>query len=168
MSPHFLGCSNWLPNEGHMYIAVPSKLNIDHLEKLIRGDETAVVDEVADGCGIVHSTGTHREHCLLIHKGADGKYKRSVLKRQPCPVKIYNITPLNPDCPYVMVLSVGVHNHPPPPPTKVPTNIRAHCGIPQDPPRPRTAAEKIAHLQTPAGLVRCHGRYFSRRVSSIS
>ncbi|CAG8855572.1 7811_t:CDS:1, partial [Gigaspora margarita] len=26
-------------------------------------------------------------------------------------------------CPFIVIISVGIHNHPPPPPTKTPQNI---------------------------------------------
>ncbi|KAI9088518.1 hypothetical protein DFS34DRAFT_654902 [Phlyctochytrium arcticum] len=49
----------------------------------------AVVDEVADGCGIVHSTATHREHCLVMHKGTDGRYTKSFLQNYPFGPRIF-------------------------------------------------------------------------------
>lgn len=47
-------------------------------------------------------------------------------KANPCPVKFYHIIPENlKECPFIVTISVGEHNHLPPPPRKVPYNIKA-------------------------------------------
>ena len=47
-------------------------------------------------------------------------------KVDECPVKFYHIIPKNlKECPFIVTISVGQHNHPAPPPRKTPYNIRS-------------------------------------------
>jgi hypothetical protein len=42
-----------------------------------------------------------------------------------CPVTFYHIIPENlKECLFIVTISVGQHNHPPPPPRKIPYNIK--------------------------------------------
>ena len=46
-------------------------------------------------------------------------------KASTCPVIFYHIIPENlKECPFIVTVSVGEHNHPPPPPRKTPYNIK--------------------------------------------
>jgi len=46
-------------------------------------------------------------------------------KSNPCPVKFYHIILEDlAECPFIITISVGVHNHPPPPPSKTPYDIK--------------------------------------------
>lgn len=46
-------------------------------------------------------------------------------KASACPVVFYHIIPENlKECPFIVTVSVGKHNHPPPPPRKTPYNIK--------------------------------------------
>ena len=62
----------------------------------------------------------------FLHK-VDNKIVKGVIdkKANACPVKFYHIIPedLN-ECPFIVTISVGQHNHPPPPPRKTPLNIK--------------------------------------------
>ena len=41
-----------------------------------------------------------------------------------CQVKFYCITPVDlMKCPYIVIISKGIHTHPPPPPVKIPINL---------------------------------------------
>jgi hypothetical protein len=43
---------------------------------------------------------------------------------KPCQVKFYCITPKDLEkCPYIVIISKGIHIHPPPPPVKIPINL---------------------------------------------
>ena len=43
-----------------------------------------------------------------------------------CPVIFYHIIPEKlKECPFIVTISVGKHNHPPPPPRKTPYNIKS-------------------------------------------
>jgi hypothetical protein len=46
------------------------------------------------------------------------------LIKKTCNVKYYHLVPLNlEDCPFIVIISKGIHEHPPPPPVKTPPNI---------------------------------------------
>jgi hypothetical protein len=46
-------------------------------------------------------------------------------KAGACPVIFYHIVPENlKECPFIVTISVGQHNHPPPPPRKTPYDIK--------------------------------------------
>jgi hypothetical protein len=50
--------------------------------------------------------------------------KGKLINKGQCPVKFYHILPNNlNECPFIVIISIGIHNHPPPPPTKTPYNI---------------------------------------------
>ncbi len=63
----------------------------------------------------------------FLHKVGDHIVKGIVKKSTTeCPVKIYHIIPKNlKECPFIVTISVGTHNHPPPPPRKTPFNIKS-------------------------------------------
>jgi len=63
----------------------------------------------------------------FLHKVGDHIVKGIVKKSTTeCPVKIYHIIPKNlKECPFIVTISVGTHNHPPPPPRKTPYNIKS-------------------------------------------
>jgi len=61
----------------------------------------------------LHKTGNH------IVKGIINK------KAEPCPVKFYHIIPEDlKNCPFIVTISVGIHNYPPSPSRKTPYNIK--------------------------------------------
>src|ERR1044071_6403770 len=48
----------------------------------------------------------------------------SLIIHKPCQVRFYCITPVDLEkCPYIVIISKGVHAHPPPPPIKIPINL---------------------------------------------
>ncbi|RIB07531.1 hypothetical protein C2G38_2214135 [Gigaspora rosea] len=50
--------------------------------------------------------------------------KRKIINKGNCPIKFYHILLDNlTECPFIVMISTGVHNHPPPPPVKTPQNI---------------------------------------------
>ncbi|CAG8841643.1 5216_t:CDS:2, partial [Racocetra persica] len=50
--------------------------------------------------------------------------KGKLINKGHCPVKFYHILPKNlTECPFIVIISVGIHNHPPLPPIKTPQNI---------------------------------------------
>ena len=62
----------------------------------------------------------------FLHKVGNRIIKEIINKKpDPCPVKFYHIIPedLN-ECPFIVTISVGQHNHPLPPPRKIPYNIK--------------------------------------------
>src|SRR5687767_3792054 len=61
-----------------------------------------------------------------LHKIGNNIVKGVVGKRaNACPVIFYHIIPENlKEYPFIVTVSVGQHNHPPPPPYKTPYNIK--------------------------------------------
>ena len=62
----------------------------------------------------------------FLHKCGNAIVKGVINKKStPCPVNFYHIIPVNlKECPFIVIVSVGQHNHPPPLPRKTPYNIK--------------------------------------------
>ncbi|KAI9104916.1 hypothetical protein DFS34DRAFT_221122 [Phlyctochytrium arcticum] len=107
---------------------------VDYLQRLIDEtdlpptDETPKNGEVCDPnnqCPTVLPTSSRQKSCLAVelHK-VNGEYVKGPIESKACNVKFIKITPKDlTDCPYVMVVSTGVHNHPPTPPLTIPTYV---------------------------------------------
>jgi len=53
-------------------------------------------------------------------------FEAPIIKKS-CNVKFFHFVPLNLEqCPIIITISKGIHQHPPPPPTKTPSNIIKH------------------------------------------
>ncbi|CAG8844710.1 20751_t:CDS:2, partial [Gigaspora margarita] len=60
----------------------------------------------------------------FLHKTNTQIGKGKIINKGNCPVKFYHIIPDNlTECPFIVMISTGVHNHPPLPPVKTPQNI---------------------------------------------
>ncbi|GBC27218.1 hypothetical protein GLOIN_2v1763409 [Rhizophagus irregularis DAOM 181602=DAOM 197198] len=131
----FIGCTKWQSGEkNHRYLTIPSNIDLELLEDMFNGhsyhpngidfekDELDVVDE----CYIVRPNSTRSDECPFLHKAGNRIIKGIINKKtDSCPVKFYHIIPENlKDCPFIVTVSVGKHNHPPPPPRKTPYNVK--------------------------------------------
>jgi hypothetical protein len=57
---------------------------------------------------------------------AGNTIKQGSIIRKGCDVKYYKIVPADIEsCPYMIIVSKGIHTHPPPPPNHVPNAIRS-------------------------------------------
>ena len=55
----------------------------------------------------------------------DGNVMRGVIVEKLCNVKFYRFIPHNlEDYPFVALVCVGIHNHPPPPPERTPNDVK--------------------------------------------
>ncbi|CAB4382846.1 unnamed protein product [Rhizophagus irregularis] len=120
--------------KNHRYLTIPSNIDLELLEDMFNGhsyhpngidfekDELDVVDE----CYIVWPNSTRSDECPFLHKTGNRIIKGIINKKtDSCPVKFYHIIPENlKDCPFIVTVSVGKHNHPPPPPRKTPYNVK--------------------------------------------
>ena len=62
-----------------------------------------------------------------IHNLPNGNVDRGEIIQKSCPVKFYKFTPKDlAACPFIALVCVGTHNHPPPPPEKIPADIKAN------------------------------------------
>jgi hypothetical protein len=67
----------------------------------------------------------------LIYSGSPHVVDNTVFDapiiKKKCGVKFFHFVPLDLElCPVIITISKGVHQHPPPPPTKTPSNIVEH------------------------------------------
>ncbi|KAI9103870.1 hypothetical protein DFS34DRAFT_668139 [Phlyctochytrium arcticum] len=124
----FLGCSQWAPHQNHYYHFIKPELDMEYLERLIPTQYQPPAQRVATAvapCKTIMSVLSKQRTCLDLHKLDDGDFIEAKMVRKHCPVKFIEVTPIDEDgCPYLILISTGVHNHPPPPPSKLPTNIR--------------------------------------------
>ncbi|POG64718.1 hypothetical protein GLOIN_2v1672652 [Rhizophagus irregularis DAOM 181602=DAOM 197198] len=118
----FIGCTNWKLKEKHQYLTIPNNVDLELLETMFseysyhpygidfKNDEVNTVDE----CFMVRPNIARSDECRSVSK-----------KASACPVTFYHIIPENlKECPFIATVSVGKHNHPPPPPYKTPYNIK--------------------------------------------
>jgi hypothetical protein len=63
---------------------------------------------------------------IIAHPHRAGNtVKQGPIIRRTCGVKYSKIVPLDIEkCPYVILISRGIHSHPPPPPSRVPITVR--------------------------------------------
>ena len=60
-----------------------------------------------------------------VHIDTNGRPYQPPLIHQPCHVKFYRLTPYDLQlCPFITIISVGTHTHPPPPPSTIPHTIK--------------------------------------------
>ncbi|RHZ82021.1 hypothetical protein Glove_114g20 [Diversispora epigaea] len=131
----FIGCTNWKMGElDHRYMIIPDNVDLELLETMFNEysyhangidferDESNVIDE----CFMVRPNSTRSDTCPFLHKTGNHIVKGIINKKaEPCPVKFYHIIPEDlKNCPFIVTISVGIHNHPPPPPRKTPYNIK--------------------------------------------
>ncbi|CAB4446291.1 unnamed protein product [Rhizophagus irregularis] len=119
-----IGCTNYKPQEKwHRYIEIDTqKIDIDLLRKLFNGE--AITERNANQCSTIISKSSRTKKCAYIHH-CDGSVMQGKIVNKPCNVKMYKFI-LNDlqECPFVALICVGVHNHPPPPPERILDNIK--------------------------------------------
>ncbi|CAG8830834.1 20090_t:CDS:2, partial [Racocetra persica] len=60
-----------------------------------------------------------------IHNLPNGKIDRGEIIQTKCSVKFYKFTPQDlTACPFIALVCIRIHNHPPPPPEKIPADIK--------------------------------------------
>ncbi|RIB03397.1 hypothetical protein C2G38_2225146 [Gigaspora rosea] len=128
----FVGCKNYkLGQKGHHYISINQNVNLNYLEQLFQnyiycpnGINREDQNEIIDKCFTVLPNSSVRNYCSFLHKTNTQIGKGKIINKGNCPVKFYHILPDNlTECPFIVMISTGVHNHPPPPPVKTPQNI---------------------------------------------
>jgi hypothetical protein len=59
------------------------------------------------------------------HINSNGHIVRGKIKEKPCEVRFTLLTPYNlQQCPCIVIICRGMHNHPPPPPERIPNAIK--------------------------------------------
>jgi hypothetical protein len=60
-----------------------------------------------------------------VHIDPDGNIVRGNIKEKKCDVQFTLLTPYElKQCPCIVIICKGLHNHPPPPPEKIPNGIK--------------------------------------------
>ncbi|KAH6974844.1 hypothetical protein EDB80DRAFT_741147 [Ilyonectria destructans] len=113
-------CQHWRYNNDHQYSVVPARFNnvLFLIENIILGLETEATPP-RDTCCTVDRTTPQRLTCDIAHiPSGCGK-----IVRVQCGVIWKVFIPHDPTVPYLLITSHGIHNHPPPPPSKVPLDV---------------------------------------------
>ncbi|KAM5443968.1 hypothetical protein MaudCBS49596_008059 [Microsporum audouinii] len=110
---YFVTCESWSHGRKFtFYRAVQPDINVTFLKDLISSNGTAV----APTCTYVQPVVARQEQCDVHHQ-------RTIITKR-CSVEFVVVAPHNlKKTPYVLFASFGVHVHPPPPPTKTPSDI---------------------------------------------
>ncbi|CAG8694190.1 9127_t:CDS:2, partial [Funneliformis caledonium] len=121
----FIGCAKWhFREKNYRYLTIPNNVDLELLEIMFdkhfyhpRGidfekDESDIIEE----CFTIRPNSTRSDEFPFLHKVGDCIVKRIVKKSTACPVKFYYIIPKNlKECPFIVTISIGQHNHPSPP-----------------------------------------------------
>ncbi|CAB4436469.1 unnamed protein product [Rhizophagus irregularis] len=98
------------------------QIDIDLLRKLFNGE--AIMEKNIDQCSTIISKSSRTKKCAYIHY-CNGSVTQGKIVDKPCNVKMYKFIPNDlQECPFVALVCVGIHNHPPPPPERTPNNIK--------------------------------------------
>ncbi|CAB5371662.1 unnamed protein product [Rhizophagus irregularis] len=120
----FIGCDKWKPNEkGHMSLQIKAGVDINLLKSLFANQGKILDQEDDTNCNMLYPTGCHKKYCVHLFQGLTQKLE---LKRLPCSVEFKMLTPLNLQrFSFVILISKGIHTHPPPPLSKTSTCIKS-------------------------------------------
>ncbi|PKY51330.1 hypothetical protein RhiirA4_546495 [Rhizophagus irregularis] len=130
---YFIGCNGWKSGESHRYLRIPLNVNIERLKELFQNynfyanstEEDSTSNTALDSCYTVLPYNSKNKKCYFPHKFSNNTVTDGgLIIHKPCQVRFYCITPLDLEkCPYIVIISKGVHAHPPPPPVKIPINL---------------------------------------------
>ncbi|PKY31772.1 hypothetical protein RhiirB3_393557, partial [Rhizophagus irregularis] len=81
--------------------------------------------ELLKYCTTISSRSSKQKLCEKTHINSDGHIVRGNIKERTCRVQFTLLTPydLN-QCPCIVIICKGIHNHPPPPPERIPDGIK--------------------------------------------
>ncbi|KAI9102786.1 hypothetical protein DFS34DRAFT_409714 [Phlyctochytrium arcticum] len=130
-SKYFYSCSEWVHGQTHTYVKVPESHDIEFVKRLIahesqpreRPPQNA---QALTRCSTVLPCSSKQKECFDFHRLDNDEIMAAKVVRKEFLVTFTKITPLDQKAfPFVILLSHGVHTHPPPPPVKIPTDIRS-------------------------------------------
>ncbi|CAB4436081.1 unnamed protein product [Rhizophagus irregularis] len=120
---YFIGCDKFKQgDQWHRFIKIkPEEIDISLLQNLFSG--TAPAREMAN-CSMIIPRNCRRKKCDIPHLN-NGTAVRGEIIEKSCLVQFIKIIPHNiAECPFVALICIGVHNHPPPPPERTPAGIK--------------------------------------------
>ncbi|GET50862.1 hypothetical protein GLOIN_2v1773466 [Rhizophagus irregularis DAOM 181602=DAOM 197198] len=124
-SNYIIGCDKYKLNDKyHRYIKVdPATYDIPLLRDLLNGNVEE--RELLKYCTTISSRSSKQKLCEKTHINSDGHIVRGNIKERTCRVQFTLLTPydLN-QCPCIVIICKGIHNHPPPPPERIPDGIK--------------------------------------------
>ncbi|CAB4417119.1 unnamed protein product [Rhizophagus irregularis] len=122
----FIGCSNWWDKSKkgkHYFERLKKDVDPELLGRLFNGENLESIGE-ASSCNVILSSNSRRKTCGFLHQHSDDRIKEGKIVEHKCNNKFYKIIPLDLEkTPYVILISKGIHNHHPPPPSNVPSDI---------------------------------------------
>ncbi|RGB38752.1 hypothetical protein C1646_755350 [Rhizophagus diaphanus] len=100
----FIGYSNWKPKEkNHRFLTIPTNIDLELLETLFNNHTY-----YPNGIDFEDDQSDTIDECFMM--------RPNCARSDGC----QNIK----ECPFIVTVSMGIHNHPPPPSHKTPYNIR--------------------------------------------
>ncbi|CAB4418704.1 unnamed protein product [Rhizophagus irregularis] len=121
---YFIGCSEWNFNEKfHRFINIKENVDLNLLRQLLDGLYGGESEEPTNDCYTILPNSSKKTLCSHPHRTGTTIKQGSIIQKT-CGVKYSKIIPLDiKSCPYVILISKGIHSHPPPPPSRVPLTI---------------------------------------------
>ncbi|CAG8743400.1 15566_t:CDS:10 [Cetraspora pellucida] len=126
----FIGCSKYnISDQWHRYVKIDyESVDIALLRDLFL--RKAEIQEQLPYCTTLLHRSSKRKKCDYIHNLSTGDINRGEIVQKLCPVKFYKFTPKDlKGCPFITLVCVGIHNHLPPSPKKIPADIKANLQI---------------------------------------
>ncbi|CAG8662087.1 12422_t:CDS:10, partial [Ambispora gerdemannii] len=122
---YFIGCSLWANGDTwHRFVPVSESCDVNLIRRLLAG-EALDRSLIQDRCCTVLSNTTQKKVCSFPHLDENNQPYEASLENIPCQVKFYRFTPLDlVKCPFIILVCIGEHTHPPPPPSHIPEAIR--------------------------------------------
>ncbi|PKK73608.1 hypothetical protein RhiirC2_823058 [Rhizophagus irregularis] len=120
---YFIGCNKYKQGDKwHRYIKIKQdEVDISLLQSLFTGS-ASVQDTVK--CSMILSKSCKRKKCDMPHTH-NGTIVREEIIDKPCQVRFIKFIPYDiVKCPFVALVCVGTHNHPPPAPERIPSGIK--------------------------------------------
>ncbi|KAJ7083296.1 hypothetical protein B0H15DRAFT_785085 [Mycena belliarum] len=138
----YISCEHYKPTSNkdhfHDHGIHHGAYDIDYLEAVITGDmeEAARIEDLARDqgygpcveCTTVSNFSTQKANCPVPHRDPNGALIQPLLQRLPCLSKFRVYEPLEEyrtECPFILIVTGGVHTHPVPLPTKTPPQVRS-------------------------------------------
>ncbi|RHZ76174.1 hypothetical protein Glove_202g111 [Diversispora epigaea] len=121
---YFIGCSKWRSNEKyHRFISIQENTDLNLLRQFLDGLWEGESDEPINNCFTVLHNSSKKTYCPHPHCERNIVKQGSIIQKT-CNVKYSKLILLDiKKCPYMILVSRGIHSHPPPPPNRVPITI---------------------------------------------
>ncbi|KAJ7019408.1 hypothetical protein C8F04DRAFT_335710 [Mycena alexandri] len=138
----YISCEHYNPkiNKDHLHDGSigDGSFHVEYMEAIFCGDEqeAARIEESAlnlgygplTDCSTVANCSQQRAYCPFPHRDEKNQLVQPLMRSLPCSSKFRVYEPkqeFRVECPFVLIVTHGVHPHPVPLPTKTPPKIRA-------------------------------------------